>query len=128
MSSRAIIRVGNIDYHADASIMERISLHNTGDFTWEQTAAPWLQYLGQRLSGMSSSPATAMFQVARMTAKCHASDYRDKLFAILPLLQLSRDRQHRDLITLAHRLAPDYSLSFQHFSTGLFGYTLVVLH
>lgn len=128
VSSRAIIRVGYVDYHADASTMERISSYNTGDFTWGQTAAPWLQYLGQRFSGLSSSPATAMFQAARMTSNCHASDPRDKLFAILPLLKLSRDRQYRDLITLAHRLAPDYSLSFQHFSIGLFGYILVVLH
>lgn len=128
VSSRAIIRVGNIDYHANASVMERISSHASGNFPWEQTAAPWLQYLGQRFTGMSSSPATAMFQAAFMTANCRASDPRDKLFAILPLLQLSHDRQYRHLVTLAHRLAPDYSLSFQHFSIGLFGYILIVLH
>jgi hypothetical protein len=37
--------------------MERISSHVPGDFNWKKIAAPCLQYLGQRCSGMSSSLA-----------------------------------------------------------------------
>lgn len=127
VSARAVIRIGNTDYCADASIMERISSLDNRPFAWEKTAAPWVQYLGQRSSSMPSSPATAMLQVANLTARCHASDPRDKLFAILPLLQLSRDRKQQSLDTICQTLSPDYTLSFQHFSVGLFGYILIDL-
>ncbi|KAJ8113249.1 hypothetical protein OPT61_g4582 [Boeremia exigua] len=88
LSSHAVIRVGNTDFHANSTIIARISSASDTDFLWDLTSAPWMQYLG---GGM--------------------------LFALLPLLPTQYDGD----------LPPDYTLSFQQLSIGLFGYILIAL-
>jgi hypothetical protein len=75
VSQRAVIRVGNIDFHADADTMSRISNWLSGRFNWGATRAPWVQYLAQK--ALNPSRNTDIFSLAALTLACMASDPRD---------------------------------------------------
>jgi hypothetical protein len=114
-SDRAVIRVGNIDFRADAAAIYRLSRQRTGAVRWSQTSAPWLQYLGQKM--VSPARARDIVSLAALTSRCRASDPRDRVFAIAQLLGDPELRQS---------LTPDYTLSFRHFAIGFFAHALLV--
>jgi hypothetical protein len=114
-SNRAVIRVGNVDFRAEAGIIYRLSRQRGGTFSWSRTRAPWLQYLGQKM--VSPTRARDIVSLAALTSRCRASDPRDRIFAIGQLLSD---------VKLRESLAADYTLSFRHVAIGFFAHALLV--
>jgi hypothetical protein len=114
-SDRVLIRVGNVDFRADAAIIHRISGRTSTRFKWSQTRAPWVQYLGQK--AVSPARVKDIVSLASLTSRCRATDPRDRIFAIVQLLVDTKLRRN---------LAADYTLSFQHFSVGFFAHSFLV--
>ncbi|OAL51983.1 hypothetical protein IQ07DRAFT_536771 [Pyrenochaeta sp. DS3sAY3a] len=115
VASRAVIRIGNTDFRADAETMYKISRQQSKAFNWSTTRAPWVQYLGQKT--LNSAKARDAFRLAALTSRCMASDPRDRIFAITPLLVDEN---------LKKTLSADYTISFQHFAIGFFAHALIV--
>jgi hypothetical protein len=114
-SDRAVLRIGNVNFRADAAAIYRISRRQKTLFSWSQTRAPWVQYLGQK--AVNPARAKDLVSLAALTSRCRATDPRDRIFAIAQLLV---DAKLRD------SLSADYTLSFQHFAIGFFAHALLV--
>lgn len=114
-SDRVLVRVGNIDFRADSAIINRISGQSSKQFKWNQTRAPWVQYLGQK--AVNPARVKDIVSLASLTSRCRATDPRDRIFAVVQLLVDP---------TLRRNLAADYTLSFQHFSIGFFAHSFLV--
>jgi hypothetical protein len=114
-SDRAVLRVGNVDFRADAAAIYRISRRQKTLFSWSQTRAPWVQYLGQK--AVNPARAKDLVSLAALTSRCRATDPRDRIFAIAQLLVDAKLRES---------LSADYTLSFQHLAIGFFAHTLLV--
>ncbi|KAF2030841.1 hypothetical protein EK21DRAFT_88564 [Setomelanomma holmii] len=109
------MRIGNIDFKADAAIVYRMSCRHNATFNWSHTRVPWVQYLGQTV--VNPNRAKDIVSLAALTSRCRATDPRDRIFAIVQLLVDAWQRE---------TLAPDYTLSFQHFFIGFFAHSLLV--
>jgi hypothetical protein len=68
-SNRAVIRVGNVDFRADAATIYRPSRQGTG---LSRTRAPWFQYLGRKM--INPARAGDIASLAALTSQCRASD------------------------------------------------------
>ncbi|KAF1979633.1 hypothetical protein BU23DRAFT_101946 [Bimuria novae-zelandiae CBS 107.79] len=112
LSPRAIIRVGDTEFRADAEILLRMQEDfPTGWF--DDCEAPWFQRLGQK--SLTGSRSDDLYDLLRLTATSQASDPRDRVFGVIALAHS---------MALQKSFAPDYSLSFTHFFTGLFAHIL----
>ena len=109
LSRRSIIRVGDIDFLADASGWKDLS----PEWKWESTEAPWVQNLGKQ-----QVPVNDVCELLALTSKSQAADPRDRLFGVLNLLKA----EARDAT-----LFPDYSLSAANVFTGFFAHCLINL-
>lgn len=119
-ADRAIIRIGDIDFRADANTIAKISTGLPASsvdtpFTWDDSAAPWVQHLAQ--GTFPTSQIRDVLDLVVVTARSRASDPRDHLFGVITLLENE---------TLRRQFKPDYSLSFVHFCTGLFAHLFLV--
>ncbi|RFU26983.1 hypothetical protein B7463_g9347, partial [Scytalidium lignicola] len=112
LSQRAIIRIGDIDFWADALMPSRLAPWSD----WDSTAAPWVQYIAQQ-----TIPSKDVFEIMRLTSASQASDLRDRLFGILGLLQNRTNALDKE------GLCVDYSLSVQHMFIGFFSYCIINL-
>ncbi|KAH8888118.1 hypothetical protein GQ53DRAFT_583854, partial [Thozetella sp. PMI_491] len=135
MAPKAVIRVGDIDFQADKDSVRQIFASDTGPALreWNQTAAPWVRFLGQkqllpspedgasmyRRSGDDGPYADDVSELMRLTANSKSTDPRDRLFAVI---SLSSDPEVRRLFP------PDYSISHQNFYIGTFSHLLLNLH
>ncbi|KAH7078102.1 heterokaryon incompatibility protein-domain-containing protein, partial [Paraphoma chrysanthemicola] len=116
LPERIVFRIGDTEFRADSTIISRITNYHLKSPTWwSTTAAPWVQYIAQKRIPTQHSICDT-FEVLRFSRKSHASDPRDRFFGIVALL--SNERIQRDL-------APDYSISYQHFCIGLFTHWIV---
>ena len=159
VSQRVLIRVGNVDFSADAHIIRQMMQNRTedkakyqniqhsnisirgeehnllkpqgvltrrlsdnsahliprGDYIWSATAAPWFVNLAHKV--FPRTEVRDLFDLLKLTATSSASDPRDRLFGVVALL---------DRPFLQTSLTPDYSLSFNHFSIGLFAHLLTL--
>ncbi|KAI1739227.1 heterokaryon incompatibility protein-domain-containing protein [Xylaria scruposa] len=111
LSSKAIIRIGDIDVSVDPIIMKR--LENIQGWDWAKTPAAWFQYVSQQTLG--SDPCEAL----QLVSNTSCSDSRDRLFGILGLM-------NPDSI-INQGVQADYSLSSQHVWIGFFAHCLLRL-
>ncbi|KAK1756482.1 heterokaryon incompatibility protein-domain-containing protein [Echria macrotheca] len=105
LAPRAVIHVAGVDYAVDRAIASEFET----DF-WHSTAAPWLQFLTQE-----SFANREIYDVLRLTSNSLSSDPRDRIFAILALIQ-------------GTSWQPDYSLSPQQVFVGLSAHLLIDRH
>nr|XP_036587975.1 uncharacterized protein CTRU02_01987 [Colletotrichum truncatum]KAF6799116.1 hypothetical protein CTRU02_01987 [Colletotrichum truncatum] len=117
LSPQVVIRVGDVDFWADAAMSKVMSLRVAG-WAWEETAAPWVQYLCQ-----GAIMNKDMSQLLLMSSEAHATDPRDKIFALLGILP--RRNHWLSVTTSPSEIRADYSLSFQHVLVGSFGHCLI---
>jgi hypothetical protein len=82
--------------------------------SWSATSAPWVQHLAHKI--FPPSDIKDVSSLLKLTAKSSASDPRDRLFGVISLLGIPEFQKN---------LGPDYSLSFLHFSIGLFAHLLI---
>jgi hypothetical protein len=108
-SERVLIRVGNIDYYADSHVIDWMTRSHS--FPWINTPAPWMKHLAHKVF-----PVSDLLSLLKMTMESSASDPRDRLFGVVSLL-------HNPIFR--HDVAPDYTLSFQHFNIGIFAHLLL---
>jgi hypothetical protein len=113
-SQRAIIRIGDQDFCTDSTGSTHLKATESTNWEWESTAAPWVQYMAQK-----AFPSGNIYEVLRLTSQSRASDLRDRLFAVLGLIQ------HDGLQSQIWK--PDYSLSAQHVYIGLFAHFIINL-
>ncbi|KAJ8105694.1 hypothetical protein OPT61_g10025 [Boeremia exigua] len=122
LPARALIRLGDIDFRIDSSIMDRlITLIEDSREKWEDPAAPWFLF-ATRQGFSEEDDVFEIYTLLKMTKNSQMSDPRDRLFGIVTLLERPDIRRH---------FIPDYSLSYLHFCIGLFGYWVLnkgVLH
>jgi hypothetical protein len=116
LPERVVFRIGDTEFRADASIMSRITNHHLKSPTWwSETAAPWVQQLGQKRL-LDQKIFCDTFAVLRFARRSHASDPRDRFFGIVALMH---DEQ------LKVQFAPDYSISYRHLCIGLFAHWIL---
>ncbi|KAH8803604.1 heterokaryon incompatibility protein-domain-containing protein, partial [Xylogone sp. PMI_703] len=113
LSQRAIIRIGDIDFWADALMPLRLAPWSD----WDSTAAPWAKYIAQQ-----TIPVKDVFEIMRLTSTSQASDLRDRLFGTIGLLWDKADTLEKD------GLFVDYRLSVQHMFIGFFSYCIIKLN
>ncbi|RSL58699.1 hypothetical protein CEP54_007619 [Fusarium duplospermum] len=127
LSKGAIIRVGDVDFWADASMPTRLS-SSMPSWTWAQTHAVWAQYISQGASSIGD-----LKEMLQATALSLATDPRDRVFGLLgimPELSVLSEQPTSDSNTPPLRLGglqADYTLSCQHIFIGLFGYCILNL-
>jgi hypothetical protein len=100
-AERALIRVGNVEYRADASIVDKIG------YSEEKLKAHWMRYLGKGSEMFGEK--TNISDLLRHTSTAGTSDMRDKLFSIISLV----NQEH-----LRIAFPPDYTISRLHFCIG----------
>jgi len=77
-SNRAVMRVGAVEFHADAATIYRLSRQGTATFNWSRTRAPWFQYLGRKMinparaGDIASLAALTSRESVRWWARYHA--------------------------------------------------------
>ncbi|RSL87735.1 hypothetical protein CDV31_016198, partial [Fusarium ambrosium] len=108
ISRQVVFQVGDTEFWADGT-----SIHKVKGYDWQNTPAPWLVHLAQ-----GTPQGRDIYGAMRETWSSNASDFRDKIFGILALID---DRQERELFR------PDYSLSFFHVYVGALAYSLLGL-
>ncbi|KAI0187090.1 heterokaryon incompatibility protein-domain-containing protein, partial [Xylaria flabelliformis] len=111
LSSKAIIRIGDIDVSIDPIITKR--LENTQGWDWAKTPAAWFQYVSRQTLG--SDPCEAL----QLVSNASCSDSRDRLFGILGLMDPEN--------IINQGVQADYSLSSQHVWIGFFAHCLLRL-
>ncbi|KAI0545828.1 hypothetical protein F4679DRAFT_559915, partial [Xylaria curta] len=111
LSSKAIIRIGDIDVSVDPIITER--LENIQGWDWAKTPAAWFQYVSRQTLG--SDPCEAL----QLVSNTSCSDPRDRLFGILGLMNPDN--------IINQGVQVDYSLSSQHVWIGFFAHCLLRL-
>ncbi|KAF2687985.1 hypothetical protein K458DRAFT_332531, partial [Lentithecium fluviatile CBS 122367] len=111
VSQQAMIRIGDVDFRANAGVMARPSSNNK----WSSSPAPWIQLLAH--GSIPVTGVTDIVNVLRLTAQSRSTDPRDRLFGVISLLSDSTIRLH---------LAPNYTLSYQQFCVGFFAYLFLV--
>ncbi|EEU41760.1 uncharacterized protein NECHADRAFT_87806 [Fusarium vanettenii 77-13-4] len=127
LSKGAVIRVGDVDFWADASMSSRLS-SSMPTWTWGQTHAAWARYISQGASSIGD-----LKELLQTTALSLATDPRDRLFGLLgimPELSVLSDPPTSDSHTHPLQLGglqADYTLSCQHIFIGLFGYCILNL-
>jgi hypothetical protein len=119
VSERVVIRIGDIDFRADAHIIGHLSTARDdagkeGAFPWSDTPAPWFRHLAHKV--FPRSEVSDVLGLLKLTANSSSSDPRDRLFGVVSLL---------DIPDLQTDLKPDYSLSFPHFAIGSFAHLLI---
>ncbi|OAA62814.1 Heterokaryon incompatibility [Niveomyces insectorum RCEF 264] len=112
LSERAVIHFGDTSFLVDAKTMQRLADSTRQYWSWDATAAPWFQYAAKEAFDVDE-----IYDVLRLTSGCEAADHRDRLFAVLGLVE-SPDTRLWQL---------DYSLSVQHVLTGLFAHLILRL-
>lgn len=112
----ALIPINSVDYlvdHRTSSILEK----SNSSLDWRKTPAPWLQHM------TAGAPyfEKGIFKALQQTASSQATDPRDKIYAVLGLLNQDRRRGLEQF-----SITPDYSLSFLETFVGLCNYYLSV--
>lgn len=127
LSKGAIIRIGDVDFWADASMSSRLS-SSMPTWTWGQTHAAWAQYISQGASSIGD-----LKELLQTTALSLATDPRDRIFGLLgimPELSVLSDPPTSDSNGPPLQLGgiqADYTLSCQQIFIGLFGYCILNL-
>ncbi|RMJ02370.1 hypothetical protein CDV36_015363 [Fusarium kuroshium] len=127
LSKGAIIRIGDVDFWADASMPTRLS-SSMPRWTWAQTHAAWARYISQGASSIGD-----LKEMLQTTALSLATDPRDRVFGLLgimPELSVLSEQPTSDSNTPPLQLGglqADYTLSCQHIFIGLFGYCILNL-
>ncbi|KAH3953372.1 hypothetical protein HBI56_113400 [Parastagonospora nodorum] len=124
-----VIRLGNVNFSVNARTIDNtwfawkqddatsypahsvLAPHRS---QWSTTSAPWFEHLAHK--AFPSSDVKDVLSLLRLTINSSASDPRDRLFGVISLLGIPHFQ--RDL-------SPNYSLSFLHFSIGLFAHLFI---
>lgn len=110
-AERAMIKVGNVEYRADARIIEKMSSESIDSDN--KFPAHWMRNLGQ---GNISLGNTTISHLLTHTGTSEASDMRDKLFGIISLVSEEQ---------LRIAFPPDYSISYLQFCIGTLAHMLL---
>ncbi|KAK3372583.1 heterokaryon incompatibility protein-domain-containing protein [Podospora didyma] len=113
LSQHMVMRVGDVDFWADAAMSARLSSCLPG-WSWTTTTAPWVQFAAQGAGVIDD--ISALFS---MTLHAQATDPRDRIFGLLGILP--KDSTQKD------RFQPDYSLSCQNVFLGFFAYCILTV-
>ncbi|KAJ4192954.1 hypothetical protein NW767_010484 [Fusarium falciforme] len=112
LSRQAVFQLGDIEFWMNSSTIK--SLSSRFSIKWEQTKAPWLEYLGQQAFKDQS-----LFKTLRAVSKSQCTDPRDKIFGIMALIGSSPSS--------GFNFQANYSLSCQHMFLGVFAHILLKL-
>jgi hypothetical protein len=113
MSKYAVIRIGAIEFwvnHVTSKDLQSTDMN----FNWNKTAAPWFQHVATRQ--LPGSGKDQFYNMLNLTRASQATDERDKVFALLGVLE---DQEQI--------IRPDYSLSVNHVFIGIFAHLLLNL-
>ncbi|KAM5354789.1 hypothetical protein ACJ41O_001435 [Fusarium nematophilum] len=106
----AAFQVGDVEFWMNSSTMARSGPH----WKWDDTAAPWLQDLGQ-----GTFRHKGLYEALRATCQSRSADPRDKVFGILAMVGIEPTSQGA--------LQANYKLSCQHTFIGVFAHILLNL-
>lgn len=128
MSRGAVMRVGDVDFWADAALSTRLA-SNVPSWSWGRVPAAWVQYISQGASSVKD-----LKELLLITSLSLATDPRDRVFGLLGIMpELSSlreapvsDPSSTSILRLGG-LQADYSLSYNEVFIGLFGYCLLKL-
>ncbi|KAK3347246.1 heterokaryon incompatibility protein-domain-containing protein [Lasiosphaeria hispida] len=105
LARQVVIQVGDLEVLIDASSRPSLLQRQKDEpgYSWEDTAAPWMQFAAQgRFMDLSIA------ELLELTNRSTCSDPRDKVFGLLGLIQ------EDDRVPI-----PDYSLSLGHVLAGI---------
>ncbi|UPK95384.1 hypothetical protein LCI18_006319 [Fusarium solani-melongenae] len=112
LSRQAVFQLGDVEFWMNASTIK--SLSSRLSIKWENTRAPWLEYLGQQAFKDQS-----LFKTLRAVSKSQCTDPRDKVFGIMALIGSNPSS--------GFNFQANYSLSCQHMFLGVFAHMLLKL-
>ncbi|KAJ4179794.1 hypothetical protein NW755_012190 [Fusarium falciforme] len=110
LSRQAVFQLGDVEYWMNSSTIRSIS--SSSPLKWEQTKAPWLEYLGQQTFNNQG-----LFKTLRAVSKSQCTDPRDKIFGIMALVGNNPSS--------GFSFQANYGISCQHMFFGVFAYALL---